>query len=71
LPLHFPTPTAFSRHEHPQKSYLNRYAALAGWVATAEAEAWSEAEIQFVIDEVVEAEDDAAGLAALAWYSRV
>ncbi len=50
---------------------LNRYAALAGWVATAEAEAWSEAEIQFVIDEVVEAEDDAAGLAALAWYSRV
>ena len=49
---------------------LNRYAALDSWVAAAEDEDWSEAEIQFVIDEVVEAEDDAAGLAALAWYSR-
>lgn len=49
---------------------LNRYAALASWVAAAEDEDWSEAEIQFVIDEVVEAEDAAAGLAVLAWYSR-
>jgi len=50
---------------------LNRYAALDSWVTAAEDEKWSEAEVQFVIDEVVEAEDDAAGLAALAWYSRV
>lgn len=49
---------------------LNRYAALDSWVAAAEAEDWSEAEVQFVINEVVEAEDDAAGLAALEWYSR-
>jgi hypothetical protein len=49
---------------------LNRYAALDSWVAAAEDEDWSEAEVQFVIDEVVEAEDDAAGLAALVWYSR-
>ena len=49
---------------------LNRYAALDNWVAAAEDEDWSETEIQFVIDEVVEAEDDAAGLAALVWYSR-
>ena len=49
---------------------LNRYAALDSWVAAAEDEAWSDAEVQYVIDEVVEAEDDAAGLAVLAWYSR-
>jgi hypothetical protein len=49
---------------------INRYAALDSWVAAAEDEDWSEAEVQFVIDEVVEAEDDAAGLAALVWYSR-
>lgn len=49
---------------------LNRYAALDSWVAAAEDEDWSETEVQFVIDEVVEAEDDAAGLAVLEWYSR-
>ena len=49
---------------------LNRYTALDSWVAAAEDENWSEAEVQYVIDEVVEAEDDAAGLAVLAWYSR-
>ena len=49
---------------------LNRYAALDSWVSAAEDEDWSEAEVQFVINEVVEAEDDAAGLAVLAWYSR-
>ena len=49
---------------------LNRYAALDHWVAAAEDENWSEAEIQFVITEVVEAEDDAAGLAVLGWYAR-
>ena len=50
---------------------LNRYAALNSWVAAAEDENWSEAEIQLVIDEMVEAADDAAGLAVLAWYSRI
>lgn len=49
---------------------LNRYAALDSWVAAAEDEDWSEAEVQYVIDEVVEADDDTAGLAVLAWYSR-
>ncbi len=46
-----------------------RYAALDLWVRAAEDEDWSEAEIQYVLDEVVEAEDDAAGLAVLAWYT--
>ena len=36
----------------------------------AEADDWSEAEIQTVLDEVVEADTDAAALEALAWYSR-
>ena len=48
----------------------SRYAALDSWVAAAEVEDWSEAEIQYVITEVVEAEDEAAGQAVLAWYSR-
>ena len=48
----------------------SRYAALDSWVAAAEDEDWSEAEIQYVITEVVEAEDEAAGQAVLAWYSR-
>ena len=44
----------------------NRYAALDLWVHAAEDEDWSEAEVQHVIDEVVEAESDAAGLEVLA-----
>ena len=48
----------------------NRYAALDLWVRAAEDEDWNEAEIQYVLDEVVEAEDDAAGLEVLAWYTR-
>ncbi|WP_310394761.1 hypothetical protein [Hymenobacter sp.] len=47
----------------------NRYAALDLWVPAAEDEGWSEAEIQHVLDEVVEAEDNAAGLEVLAWYT--
>ncbi|HEX8656239.1 MAG TPA: hypothetical protein VF690_01820 [Hymenobacter sp.] len=46
-----------------------RYAALGLWVRAAEAQGWNEAEIQHVLDEVVEAEDDAAGLEVLAWYT--
>lgn len=48
---------------------INRYAALDLWVQAAEAEKWSEAEIQYVLDEVVEAEDNAAGLEVLTWYT--
>ncbi len=48
---------------------LKRFAALDHWVRAAEAEDWSEDEVQQVLDEVVEADDDAAGLAVLAWYS--
>ena len=47
----------------------SRYVALDAWVRAAEDEDWTEAEIQHVMDEVVEAEDDAAGLAVLAWYT--
>ena len=50
-------------------SGTNRYAALDLWVPAAEDEGWSEAEIQYVLDEVVEAENDAAGLEVLAWYT--
>jgi len=47
----------------------NRYAALDLWVPAAEDEGWSEAEVQYVINEVVEAETDAAGLEVLDWYT--
>ena len=47
----------------------SRYAALDLWVRAAEDEDWSEAEIQYVLDEVVEAENNAAGLEVLAWYT--
>lgn len=48
----------------------NRYAALDLWVPAAEDEGWSEDEVQYVINEVVEAENDAAGLEVLDWYTR-
>jgi hypothetical protein len=47
----------------------NRYAALDLWVPAAEDEGWSEDEIQYVITEVVEADNDAAGLEVLDWYT--
>jgi hypothetical protein len=46
-----------------------RFVALSSFVQAAEDEGWSDTEIQFVMDEVVEAEDDAAGLAVLADYT--
>ena len=47
----------------------DRYAALGLWVSAAEDQGWNETEIQYVLDEVVEAADDAAGLEVLSWYS--
>ncbi len=48
---------------------LSRFAALDHWIRAAEAQGWTEAEVQYVLDEVVAAEDDVAGRAVLAWYS--
>lgn len=50
-------------------SGAGRFAALDLFVKAAEAQGWTDAEIQFVLDEVVEAADDAEGLAVLADYS--
>jgi len=47
----------------------DRYTAMGLWVSAAEDENWSEDEIQHVINEVVEADDNAAGLEVLTWYS--
>lgn len=48
----------------------SRFAALDSFVRAAEDADWTDAEIQFVMDEVVEAENDVAGLAVLTDYSR-
>jgi hypothetical protein len=47
----------------------NRFLALDSFVRAAEGEDWTEAEIQFIIDEVVEARDDAEGLDILVSYT--
>jgi hypothetical protein len=48
---------------------LGRFAALDVFVQAAEDQDWSDDEIQHVMNEVVEADDDAAGLEVLAWYT--
>lgn len=47
----------------------SRFVALAGFVRAAEQQGWADAEIQFVIDEVVAAPSDDAGRAVLADYA--
>lgn len=47
----------------------SRFVALDAFVKAAEIQGWTDAEIQFVLDEVVAATDDAEGFAVLADYT--
>ena len=62
--------SATKKVQWPLATYSNRYTALGAFVKAAEAQTWTEAEVQFVIDEVVAAADDAEALEILQDYTQ-
>ncbi|TGE14280.1 hypothetical protein [Hymenobacter elongatus] len=54
----------------PYPAEADRFTALSAFVKAAEAQNWTEAEIQFVITEIVEARDDAEVHEILRDYSQ-